>query len=112
MTLLGKVRLRVLVFAVGVPLAAVTTIAMAPSWAALPLVGVAVYTLALGVQKAAGRLHESVCWTCGASLAGRPAGAHGVECPGCGTLNSPAGELEPDEALADLDEAEDERLTA
>ena len=108
MTLLGKVRLRVLVFAIGVPLAAATTIAMAPSWIALPIVGVAMYTLAVGVKKATGRLHESVCWTCGTSLAGRPGGAHGVECPGCGTLNAPADELEPDEALAHVDDGDED----
>lgn len=95
-TLLGKVRLRVLVFVVGVPLAACAAIVFTPGWAALPVVGVAVYTIALGVNKATTRLQERVCWTCGADLRGLVRSDHGVPCPGCGALNA---SIDPDAPL-------------
>jgi hypothetical protein len=86
-TLVGKVRLRVLVFVVGVPLAAMAAILFTPGWLTIPVVGVAVYTMAMGVKQATTRLGEAVCWTCGADLAGLPRSEHGVPCPGCGALN-------------------------
>lgn len=91
-TLIGKVRLRVLAFMVGVPLAALAAILLTPGWLTLPVVGVAVYTMAMGVKQATTRLEHPLCWTCEADLSGLAISEHGVPCPGCGALNA----IEPD----------------
>lgn len=100
MTLLGRIRLRLFVFIIGVPLAAFGAIAIGPSWLALPVIGAAFYAVAMGVNKASQRLQSS-CWTCGQSLVDEPGCEHGVACPSCGSLN-------PSIALVRLDEPDDD----
>jgi len=86
-TWLSKLRLRLLVFVIGVPLAAFAAMSLSPSWLAIPVVGVAVYAVALGLQKASSRLAQPTCWTCGADLSSEPEGDHGRACPSCGALH-------------------------
>lgn len=87
MTWMSKLRLRVLVFVIGLPLAAMAAISVSPSWLALPFMGVAFYATVLAVSKVTGRLARPTCWTCGADISGEPGGDHGVACPNCGALN-------------------------
>lgn len=101
MTFVGKIRLRLFVFVIGVPLAAFGAIAVGPSWAALPVVGMAFYALSVSVNKAASRLAKPTCWTCGQDLSGRANGPYGIDCPGCGTLNTPLRMAPSDEAPAE-----------
>jgi hypothetical protein len=85
MTWMYKIRLRVLGLLVGLMLAAVATISLTtiPAW---PVIGVAVATLALAVNKMTTRLGQPTCWGCGSDLAQAEAGQYGVECPSCGSL--------------------------
>ncbi|TVQ32648.1 MAG: hypothetical protein EA376_04605 [Phycisphaeraceae bacterium] len=79
--------MRLLALVIGVPLATVGVISLSPSWAALPLVGVAVYAFTVSVNKVSHRLAQPSCWTCGHDLAAQPTGEYGVACPDCGSLN-------------------------
>jgi hypothetical protein len=83
----NSIRLRVVVFVIGIPLAMFGAIAIGPAWMTLPLVGVAVAAVTVSVNRLTQRLGQSVCWTCGESLAEVGAGEHGKVCPGCGALN-------------------------
>ncbi|MEC9374521.1 MAG: hypothetical protein VYC34_11790 [Planctomycetota bacterium] len=114
MTFVGKLRLRLFVFIIGVPLAAVGAIALSPSWAALPVVGVAFYALSVGLNKTSQRLTQIKCWTCGKDLRDLPAGEHGVACPDCGTLNQPfhLALVPSDDNDLDLDDEDDNQATA
>lgn len=87
MTWLGRIRLRVVVFVIGIPLAAVGAISLGPTWLALPLLGVAVAAVTMTVSRLTERLGAQTCWTCGHDLAHEPPHEHGIVCPDCGALN-------------------------
>ncbi|MDX2115103.1 MAG: hypothetical protein SFZ24_05705 [Planctomycetota bacterium] len=82
-----KIRLRLIVFVIGIPLAAFGAISLGPAWMALPIVGVAVAAMTMTVSKLTQRLGEGVCLTCGQSIRDIPPLEHGVVCPSCGSLN-------------------------
>ena len=87
---LSRIRFRVVVFVIGIPLAAFGVISLSPAWLTLPLVGVAVASLTMTVSKLTHRLGAHICLTCGsdlADLADLAAHEHGVICPTCGALN-------------------------
>lgn len=56
---------------------------------ALPVVGVAVITVAAVVHRVTARLSVPTCAGCGKNLTGVPGGAVGVICPDCGSINQP-----------------------
>jgi len=87
MTWLGRLRLRVIVLLVGVPLAVLGAVSIGPAWMTLPLVGVAFAAITLTVSKTAQRLGEMCCWTCGAELCVESTSEHGIVCAECGSLN-------------------------
>ncbi len=82
-----RIRLRVIVFIIGVPLAAFGAISLGPAWLTLPIVGVAVAVVTMSVNKITQRLGDSICWTCGSDLTTVRPGEHGKICPACGSLN-------------------------
>lgn len=82
-----RLRLRAIVFVIGVPLAAFGAISLGPAWLTLPIVGVAVAVVTVSLNKLTARLGESVCWTCGTGIKDVPPGEHGKVCPNCGSLN-------------------------
>ena len=84
---LNRIRIRVAVFVIGIPLAAFGVISLSPAWLMLPLVGVAVASLTMTVNKLTHRLGGHTCLTCGGDLANLAAYEHGVICPACGALN-------------------------
>jgi len=98
MTLPSRIRLRLLALVIGVPLATVGVISLSPSWAALPLVGMAVYAFTVSVNKVSHRLAQPTCWTCGHDLSAQPLGDYGVACPDCGSLNQHLARLDRDDA--------------
>ncbi len=87
MTWLTSLRLRVVVFVIGIPLAAFGAITLGPAWLALPLIGVAVAAVTMTVSRLTERLALHICLTCGSDLAGEPPNEHGIICPHCGALN-------------------------
>lgn len=84
-TLMQRIRMRVMAVLLGTSLAAIAMISLTslPAW---PIVGVAVATVAVAVNKATSRLRSPVCWGCGRSIEGQSNGEHGVICPDCGTM--------------------------
>jgi hypothetical protein len=92
MTMVEKIRLRVLGLLLGLMLAAIATISLTtiPAW---PVIGVAVATLAIAVNKMTTRLSSPICLGCGTDLAKAQPGQYGVECPECGTLTPRGAEL-------------------
>ncbi|HBS29507.1 MAG TPA: hypothetical protein DEB06_08685 [Phycisphaerales bacterium] len=86
-TWLGRMRLRLIIFVIGIPLAAFGAISFGPGWLALPIVGVAVAVVSVSVNKLAQRLAHPVCWTCGHDLSSLTPHDLGVVCPSCGSLN-------------------------
>jgi tRNA(Ile2) C34 agmatinyltransferase TiaS len=84
-TLMERIRLRVMAVLLGTSLAAIAMISLTslPAW---PVVGVAVATVAMMVNKVTSRLRSPVCWGCGGSIEGQASGEYGVTCPDCGTL--------------------------
>lgn len=87
MTWVSQLRLRVVVFVIGIPLAAFGAISLGPAWLAVPLLGVAVAAVTMTVSRLTERLDAQTCWTCGHDLAGEPPHEHGIVCPDCGSLN-------------------------
>lgn len=86
MTWLHRVRLRVLAIVLAGGLAVFGLL----SWLALPalpVVGVALLTVAAMVNGVTNRLSVPTCWSCGENLADRPSGVHGTLCDGCGAVN-------------------------
>lgn len=83
---LGRLRRRALALGLAIGLTAWGVVAFTtlPLW---PIVGVAVAALAVGVNSLTFRMREAVCFECGASLSGQPAGEYGVICQSCGSLN-------------------------
>jgi len=98
----NKLRLRVVVFVIGIPLAAFGIISLTPAWLTLPVVGMAVAAVTMSVSKLTQRLAKQVCWTCGADLSSQPPHEHGIACPTCGALNqhNPLLALGPGESSA------------
>ena len=95
MTWLGRIRLRLAVYIIGIPLAVAGVVSIGPAWIVLPLVGVAFAAVTMSVNHLAGRMSRPTCFTCGHDLTGEPEGVHGVVCPDCGSLhqhNTGAGE--------------------
>lgn len=88
MRLLDKARVRMAWVVVGV-VATATGVVLLNIAPVLPVLGVAVATLALAVHGVASRIKADACKACGASLARAPIGEHGVMCPGCGQLQDP-----------------------
>lgn len=86
MTWLGKIRLRVFAYLVGLGLAVIGVLSFT-ALPALPIVGVAIAAAAVLVNHAATRLSSSTCLGCGESIARLPSGEHGTICPTCGTLS-------------------------
>lgn len=84
---LRTLRLKVLAYALIIPLAAWGVIALSPAWAALPIVGVAVAAVTMTLNKMTQRLGQVTCWTCGADLTGAPESVVGVVCDSCGAIN-------------------------
>lgn len=84
---LRTLRLKVLAYALIIPLAAWGVIALSPAWAALPIVGVAVAAVTMTLNKMTLRLGQVTCWTCGADLTGAPESVVGVVCDSCGAIN-------------------------
>lgn len=84
---LSRIRMRVAVMVIGIPLAAFGVISLSPAWLMLPLVGVAVASLTMTVNKLTHRLGAHTCLTCGGDLANLAAYEHGIVCPTCGALN-------------------------
>lgn len=79
-------RLRVFAVMVAIILAAIGVI----TWAALPVVpvlGVALITVAAVVNQMTARLDYAVCFQCGGDLDAQKPGVYGVICPGCGAVN-------------------------
>lgn len=86
LTWLGRVRFRVAVIVIGVPLALFGALSLAPVWLAVSVVGVAA-AVTMTWNRVTSRLGDHVCWTCGHDLKDEPQGVHGVACPQCGALN-------------------------
>ncbi len=88
MTWLHRIRLKLLAFLAALVLAgvAVTSMTTVPVWG---VVGVAVAAVAVFVNTVGSRLSAPTCLGCGHDLSGEHAGAHGVVCPGCGSVNQP-----------------------
>lgn len=108
----NRIRLRVIVFVIGIPLAAWGAIMVGPAWLALPLVGVAVACVTMSVSRITQRMAATTCFTCGHDLKGIPPHEHGIACPACGSLNQHNPEpmladaaIESDEQPADRDVA-------
>ncbi len=101
-TLLHRLRLRAAAIVAATILAgfAVVSLAGLPAW---PVVGVAVATLAVAVNKLTSRLHGAPCMGCGHDLSKVEPTAYGLPCPHCGTLNQylPRPGSPPDEPPAD-----------
>lgn len=86
MNWMSRIRLRVLALVVGIALLALGAISLTaiPAW---PVVGVAVAFVAMAVNRAAARLDQPICLTCGHDIGGEPAGEHGMVCSKCGSVN-------------------------
>lgn len=89
---MSRIRLRALAVLVGVATAAIATVSLI-GLPALPVVGVAVATVAVAINKITSRLRDPVCYGCGTDIAGLPSGEYGVICPSCGSMS-------PKEAVA------------
>ncbi len=94
--MLAHIRLRVLAIVVGVVLAVVGVVSFA-AWPIVPVLGVAIITVAAAVNSATARLAAPVCTTCGEKLPGATegdrvlkSGPYGVVCEACGALNDPS----------------------
>lgn len=88
MTWLHRIRLKFLAFLAALVLAgvAITTVTTVPIWG---VVGVAVAAVAVFVNTVGSRLSSPTCLGCGQDLSGEVRGAHGIVCPGCGSVNQP-----------------------
>lgn len=85
MTWLGKIRLRVLAYVLGIALAVLGVVSLTtiPAW---PIVGAAVAVVAMVIHRAGAGLASASCLGCGQSLSQQPEGEHGIICPECGTI--------------------------
>lgn len=98
-SLIHRLRLRVLGLLLGLVLAALATISLTaiPAW---PVVGVAVAAAYVGVNRIMARITPSSCPSCGHNLQGLGASANGIVCPECGSvgLGRPAPDASETEA--------------
>lgn len=101
MAWLNRIRLRVIVFVIGIPLAAVGAISLSPAWLTLPLVGMAFAAVTMSVSKLTSRIAQDTCLTCGGNLVGQPQSENGVICPHCGALNLHLAHDDDDESDSD-----------
>ncbi|MCA9292960.1 MAG: hypothetical protein KDA20_04015 [Phycisphaerales bacterium] len=83
----GKVKVRAIIWAIGIPLAAWGAIILSPAWLTIPVLGVALTALGVSVSKVTRNVDQAVCWTCGKDLSAEDAFEHGLVCPSCGALN-------------------------
>lgn len=81
-----RLRLRALAVVVGLVLGAFAVVGWM-SVPALPALGVALVTAAAVVHTMSSKLSLPTCAGCGTDLTGQGAGAYGVVCPDCGTIN-------------------------
>jgi tRNA(Ile2) C34 agmatinyltransferase TiaS len=88
LTFLHKLRLRVLAILVGSGLAVFGLLSLV-SWPALPVIGVAVITVAAVVHRVTYKLSSPLCHACGHDLTGQPDSSIGLICPDCGAVNVP-----------------------
>jgi len=88
LTFLHKIRLRVLAILVGTGLAVFGLLSLV-SWPALPVIGVAVITVAAMVHRVTHKLSAPTCQACGHDLSGLPDSSIGLICPDCGSINVP-----------------------
>ena len=85
---ISSLRLRALIWVVGIALATTAAILLtSASW--VPVVGVAIAAAAVSINKVAAKLSKPVCWGCGHDLTGVPVGEHGGLCPNCGSVHQP-----------------------
>ncbi len=84
---ISRTKLKLLAWLVGIALATTATIVLA-GLPMLPVLGVAVAAAAVSVGKATMRMSRPRCLACGKDLSGQPHGAHGIACPGCGSIMS------------------------
>ena len=87
--LVNRVRRRVLAIVVAGVVASVTAVSVA-ALPVLPVVGVALITVAAAVNSVTAPLKASVCSHCGASLGDAEAGPYGAICGKCGGLTPPS----------------------
>lgn len=104
-TWVSRLRLRAIVFVIGIPLAALGAISFGPGWLALPLVGVAFAAVTVTLNKIGHRVDQRVCWTCGSDLSGEPVAEQGVACPNCGSLH------QHNPALANAEPVDDDAIS-
>ncbi len=88
LSFLHKLRLRVLAILVGSGLAVFGLLSLV-SWPALPIIGVAVITVAAMVHRVTHKLSAPTCHACGHDLTGLPEASIGLICPDCGSVNLP-----------------------
>lgn len=86
MSWMHRLRLRALAVVLGLVLAALAVVGWM-SVPALPALGVALVTAAAVVHTMSSKLSLPTCAGCGKDLTGKGAGAYGVICPDCGTIN-------------------------
>lgn len=87
MTWFGKMRMRAFASVAIMTLAVWGAAALAPAWLAWSIATAAVAAATVTVGKITQRIGRQTCWTCGADLSSEPVAAHGVACPGCGSVN-------------------------
>lgn len=107
MAWVNRLRLRLVVFVIGIPLAAWGAISIGPAWLALPLVGMAVACVTVSVNRLTQRMTAHTCLTCGGDLSGITPHEHGIACPACGALNqhNPALAMTPPQQQTDPSES-------
>jgi predicted RNA-binding Zn-ribbon protein involved in translation (DUF1610 family) len=98
---LSRVRVRAAVFTLVIAGAAWAVVAFsALAW--LPVVGVAMAAVVVGVNTFADRLTRPMCLSCGHELTGQALGPHGCVCPSCGALHMPRPEDVRNDRLAGM----------
>lgn len=107
----GRIKVRAIIWAVGIPLAAWGAIVLSPAWLTLPVIGVALTALGVSVSKVTRHVDQPVCWTCGGDLSAEHAFEHGLVCPSCGALNQHGPtRLALDDSLLPEDHADDRTI--
>ena len=86
MPFLHLLRLRALAIVLGTAITSLALISLA-ALPAVPVIGVAVATVLISINQLTKNLTATMCTSCKADLADRPAGEHGVVCHRCGALN-------------------------
>jgi len=87
--LLNRLRRRTLAIVVAGVVASITAVSVA-ALPVLPVVGVALITVAAAVHSVTAPLKASVCTRCGTTMGDAEAGPYGAVCGSCGALNTPA----------------------